>query len=130
MLICVGFMPSTKVQHYRYDDQVKLGLKSFPVQLHETGKKGRQKQHEATNLLVRLRDFKTEVWRFITDWYVPFDNNQAERMVRPIKVKIKVIGGFRSVGGSEAFCVIRSIWETNKLNGINPFDTFRGVFAG
>jgi transposase len=58
------------------------------------------------------------------------DNNQAERMVRPVKVKIKVIGGFRSVGGSEAFCVIRSIWETNKLNSINPFDTLRGVFAG
>ena len=114
----------------RYDIQVELGLKSFPVQPHETGKKGRQKQHEATNLLVRLRDFKTEVWRFITDWHVPFDNNQAERMVRPVKVKIKVIGGFRSVGGSEAFCVIRSIWETNKLNNINPFDTLRSVFVG
>jgi transposase len=114
----------------RYDEQLKTGLKSFPVQPHEAGKKGRQKQHEATNLLVRLRDFKNEVWRFITDWHVPFDNNQAERMVRPVKVKIKVIGGFRSVGGSEAFCVIRSIWETNKLNRINPFDTLRGVFVG
>jgi transposase len=114
----------------RYTELVNLGLKSFPVQPHEEGKKGRQKQHEATNLLVRLRDFKTEVWRFITDWHVPFDNNQAERMVRPVKVKIKVIGGFRSVGGSQAFCVIRSIWETNKLNSINPFDTLRCVFVG
>ena len=114
----------------RYDDQVEQGLKSFPVQPHEKGKKGRQKQHEATNLLVRLRDFKTEVWRFITNWHVPFDNNQAERMVRPVKIKIKVIGGFRSVGGSEAFCVIRSIWETNKLNSINPFDTLLCVFSG
>jgi transposase len=114
----------------RYTELVNLGLKSFPVQPHEEGKKGRQKQHEATNLLVRLRDFKMEVWRFITDWHVPFDNNQAERMVRPVKVKIKVIGGFRSVGGSQAFCVIRSIWETNKLNSINPFDTLRCVFVG
>ncbi len=73
---------------------------------------------------------ETEVWRFITDWHVPFDNNQSERMVRPVKVKIKVIGGFRSVDGSEAFCVIHSIWETKKLNNINPFDTLRGVFAG
>ncbi len=70
----------------RYTELVNLGLESFPVQPHEEGKKGRQKQHEATNLLVRLRDFKTEAWRFITDWHVPFDNNQAERMVRPIKV--------------------------------------------
>jgi transposase len=68
----------------RYDEQIQKGLESFPVQPHEKGKKGRQKQHEATNLLVRLRNFKMEVWRFLTDWHghVPFDNNQAERMVQ------------------------------------------------
>lgn len=113
----------------RYDEQIEIGLKSFPIQPHQGGK-GRQQQHEATNLLVRLRDFKEEVWRFIIDWHVPFDNNQAERMVRPVKVKIKVIGGFRSIGGSEAFCVLRSIWETNKLHAINPFDSLRGVWVG
>ena len=94
------------------------------------GRKGRVKQHEATNLLLRLRDYKTEVWRFLTDWRVPFDNNPAERMVRPAKVKLKVIGGFRALGGSTAFCILRSVWETNKLNGINPFDTLRLAFEG
>jgi len=43
------------------------------------------------------------------DWRVPFDNNLAERLVRPVKVKLKVIGG------ADAFCVIRSVWETSKL---------------
>lgn len=33
--------------------------------------------------------------------------------------------GFRALGGSAAFCILRSIWETNKLNGINPFETLR-----
>ena len=54
----------------------------------------------------------------------------AERLVRPVKVKLKIIGGFRAVGGAEAFCVIRSIWETNKINHINPFDTLPAVFIG
>ena len=33
--------------------------------------------------------------------------------------RLKVIGGFRAVGGSQAFCVIRSVWEICKLNGFN-----------
>ena len=114
----------------RYDQQIAIGLAEFPIRPHESGKKGRTEQHVATNLLIRLSDFKTEVWRFLTDWFVPFDNNQAERMVRPVKVKLKVTGGFRAMGGSEAFCVIRSIWETTKFNHANPFDRLRMVFVG
>ena len=112
----------------RYDQQIAIGLAEFPIRPHESGKKGRTEQHTATNLLIRLRDFKTEVWRFLTDWHVPFDNNPAERMVRPVKVKLKVTGGFRAVGGSEAFCIIRSMWETTKLNDSNPFDRLYAIF--
>jgi transposase len=115
----------------RYDEQVKNGLDAWPVRPPEPGgKKGPAKQHDATNLLLRLRDYKDQVLRFLTDWRVPFDNNLAERMVRPVKVKLKVIGGFRAVGGADAFCVIRSVWETSKLNGLNPFDTLRLAFGG
>jgi transposase len=114
----------------RYDQQVQNGLAACPVRPPEPGRKGRVKQQEATNLLLRLRDYKTQVWRFLTDWRVPFDNNLAERRVRPAKVKLKVTGGFRALGGSTAFCILRSVWEANKLNGINPFDTLRLVFEG
>jgi transposase len=114
----------------RYDQQIAIGLAEFPIRPHASGKKGRTEQHTATNLLIRLREFKTEVWRFLTDWRVPFDNNQAERMVRPVKVKLKITGGFRAMGGSEAFCVIRSIWETTKLNQTNPFEKLRVIFIG
>ena len=92
----------------RYDEQVQNGLAVCPVRPPDPGRKGRVKQHEATNLLLRLRDYKEEVWRFLTDWRVPFDNNLAERAARPAKVKLKVIGGFRALGGAKAFCILRS----------------------
>lgn len=113
----------------RYDAQVEHGLAVFPFKPPDPSRKRRVKQHPATNLLMRLRDFKTEVWRFLTDWRVPFDNNRAERAVRPVKVKLKVIGGFRAVGGAKAFCVLRSVWETSKLNGKNPFEILRTAFT-
>jgi len=51
-------------------------------------------------------------------------------MARPVKVKLKVIGGFRAAGGTDAFRAIRSIGETSKLNGLNPFDALRLAFGG
>lgn len=113
-----------------YDDWVRIGLTVFPETEKPAGKKGRPKQAPETNLLGRLRDFRTEIWRFLHDFRVPFDNNLAERLVRPVKVKLKVTGGFRALGGSEAFCILRSVWETNKLQGINPFHTLRLAFQG
>ena len=66
------------------------------------------------------------MWYFLTDGQVPFDNHAAECLVRPVKVKLKVIGGFRSVGGATAFCILRSVWETRKLNARNPFQVLPG----
>lgn len=51
----------------RYDQQVTNGLRVYPVRPPEPGCKGRTKQHPATNLLLQLRDYKTEVWRVLTD---------------------------------------------------------------
>jgi len=46
-----------------------------------------------------------------------------------VKVKLKVIGGFRAMGGAEAFCILRSVWETSNLSGQNPFEVLRGAFT-
>jgi transposase len=49
--------------------------------------------------------------------------------VRPVKVKLKVSGGFRSEAGAKAFCILRSVWETSRLNGRNPFEVLRAAFT-
>jgi transposase len=43
------------------------------------------------NLLDRFITYQTEIVRFFYDSRVPFTNNQAERDIRPVKTKMKII---------------------------------------
>ena len=95
-----------------------------------TGKRGRHKQSKAFNLLMRLRNYKDDVWRFMTDVGVPFTNNLAEQAIRMAKVRQKVSGCFRTAAGAKTFFTIRSYLATMRKQKACLFDCLVSVFLG
>ncbi len=61
--------------------------------------------------------------RFLYDFAVPFTNNQAERDLRMMKVKMKISGGFRTMVGARTFSSLRSVISTARKQGWNILQT-------
>jgi len=126
--------PELRALTTRYDAVVQAGFDANPVPvltIESTEKKrGRPKQPPPVNLLLRLRDFKGQVLAFMSDFRVPFDNNQGERDIRMVKVKQKVSGGFRTLEGAQRFGRIRGYLSTARKHTKNVFEAIRDAFEG
>ncbi|NWJ95462.1 MAG: transposase [Chloroflexi bacterium] len=81
-------------------------------------------------MIGRLLAHEVEVLAFAFDFRVPFDNNQAERDLRTIKVQQKVSGSFRSRTGATCFCRIRSYISTMRKQGHSTFVALKSAFKG
>ncbi len=108
-----------------YDRLIADGLKAAPPSNVPEGVR-----RQGRNLLLRLERRKEEVLRSVTDFSVPFDNNQAERDLRMVKLQQKTSGCFRTEEGTRQFCCIRRYLSTMRKQGKGVLRAFEGVCRG
>ena len=101
-----------------------------PPPVEAVAKRGRRKQSAARNLLTRLSKHQDAVRRCLEDFSVPFDNSQAERDIRMVKVQQKISGGFRTLAGAEAFCRFRGYVSTWRQQGAHVLTALERALAG
>ena len=111
----------------RYDDLIQAGWAANPD--HHPGKHA-TKRPKHVNLLDRLDSHREEVLRYATDLRVPFTNNGSERDIRPLKIKMKVSGGLRTMTGAQAFCRLRSYCSTAAKQGQKAFEAMTTLHNG
>jgi transposase len=114
----------------RYEQLLAVGHAANPPPARPAHHKGRLKQSPARNLVERLWLGQGEVLAFLNDLSIPFDNNQAERDLRMLKVQQKVSGCFRSTRGGTTFGRIRSYLSSLSKQGVKRLTALETVFTG
>lgn len=97
-----------------------------PVQ----GKKGKPKKSKGINLLNRLIKHQDGWLAFAFVENVPFSNNQAERDIRCLKTKQKVVTNFQTFIGAQHYARIQSYTSTLRKQSMNVFQNLINVFDG
>jgi transposase len=116
--------------HTRYARLLADGQAANPPPPASGRRRGRAPRSPAARLLARLDAHRDEVLRLLDDTRVPFDNNQAERDLRMVKLQQKISGCWRTLAGAEAFLVLRSYLATARKHGRNPLAVLGQLFQG
>ena len=112
-----------------YDEILERGVQQNPIPKKEKGKRGKPKKGKIRALIDRLIEHKGDVCRFADNPLVPFTNNQAERDLRMVKMKNKVIGTFRSEQGAKDFLILKSFTSTAVKAGFRNYAEFNQSFS-
>lgn len=78
---------------------------------------------DARRLIKRLRRHENELFTFLDEPGVPFDNNHAERAIRPAVIIRKNSQSNRSESGACTQAVLMSVYRTLKQRGHSPIET-------
>ena len=82
------------------------------------------------NLYKEMREYKDSVLLFLSDPYVDFGNNEAERNARKIKCHTVMSGSFRGKTNrsGEDYCACMSVMQTDKRKGDKIYSKTREYF--
>lgn len=78
---------------------------------------------DANRLAKRLSRTRDHLWTFLDEPEVPFDNNFAERQIRPAVLLRKNGQNNRSERGAAVQSILMSVYRTLRLRGHNPMKT-------
>jgi hypothetical protein len=81
-------------------------------------------------LAKRILQFEAELFTFVEYPYVPSENNEAERAVRPSVIARKISGGTRSKEGSDTKAILQSLFGTWHIRGQDPLLSCRQMLTG
>jgi transposase len=119
----------SKKQYQKSKAIIKTQLKIIEAQLNAITSKNPIEQ-KALALVKRMRKHLKSFLFFAKDPDLPFTNNQAERDIRMVKLKIKISGAFRTVEGIQIFARIRGFISTCKKQNINVFQSIKNIIEG
>jgi hypothetical protein len=94
------------------------GIEENPPSLNpeRQGKRGKDPKTRARNLLDMFMEQKEQILKFLMDFKVPFENKQAERDIRIMKLQQKISGTFRTIQGAEVFAELAYVSTIKKNN--------------
>jgi len=113
-----------------YAGIMELGAEENLDGILRKGKRGPLKQTRAKNLLDRCMEYRKDILSFMYDFRIPFDNNQAERDIRMVRLHEKISGTTRSDEGADWFCRIRGYISTCRKNNQPVLTALFNAFEG
>ncbi len=114
----------------KYDEILEEGIQMNPLPKVIKPKRGKPLKGKKRALIHRLSIHKAAVCLFVTNFKVPFTNNQAERDIRMSKVKKKIVGTFRTYKGAQTFVKIMAYMSTLSKNGVGAFEAIKAAMKG
>ena len=132
---CTGPDPMP-IQDPVAQDQVRQAFRNILQQADpqeppaQRGKRGKPKRSKSRNLFERMQRYEDGVLGFAFEAHTPFTNHQAERDLRPAKVKQKVSGCFRTLEGAQVFARLQALISTLRKQQRPVFHSLRDLFSG